>query len=43
MSEIQLATVLLGAKGFSEGNVNDTYRGQVLVDSGETKHAIIRA
>jgi hypothetical protein len=42
MSEIQLATVLLGAKGFKEGNVNDTFRGQVLTANGQTRQAIIK-
>lgn len=42
MSEIQLATVLPGAKGFKEGNVNDTFRGQVLLADGTVKGAILK-
>ncbi len=42
MSEIQLATVLLGATGFNENNVNDTFRGQVLTSDGRTRQAIIK-
>lgn len=42
MSEIQLATVLLGAAPFSENNVNDTFRGQVLTSDGQTRQAIIK-
>lgn len=42
MSEIQLATVLVGATGFKESNVNDTFRGQVLTADGEVKQAIIK-
>lgn len=42
MSEIQLATVLIGATGFKEDNVNDTFRGQVLTADGEVKQAIIK-
>jgi hypothetical protein len=42
MSEIQLATVLPGAKGFREGNVNDTFRGQVLLEDGTVRGAIIK-
>jgi hypothetical protein len=39
---VRLATVLAGAKPFKEGNVNDTYRGQVLSDDGSTHAAIIK-
>ncbi len=42
MSEIQLATVLPGAKGFREGNVNDTFRGQVLLGDGTVRSAILK-
>jgi hypothetical protein len=42
MSEIQLATVLPGAKGFREGNVNDTFRGQVLLEDGTVRGAILK-
>lgn len=39
---VRLATVLAGAQPFKEGNVNDTYRGQVLSDDGSTYAAIIK-
>jgi hypothetical protein len=39
---VQLATVLAGARPFKEGNVNDTYRGQVLSQDGSTHFAIIK-
>lgn len=42
MAEINFATVLLGATGFTEGNVNETYRGQVLLHGGEIRQAIIK-
>ncbi|HEY4848827.1 MAG TPA: HipA family kinase [Methylocella sp.] len=43
MSEIQFATVLPGAKGFKEGNVNETFRGQILLANGTTvKSAVIK-
>ncbi|MGY9038331.1 MAG: HipA family kinase [Rhodobacterales bacterium] len=42
MSEIQLATVLIGATSFDEGNINDTFRGQVLTSDSETHQAIIK-
>ncbi|ESY72045.1 hypothetical protein NKJ90_10495 [Mesorhizobium sp. M0051] len=42
MTEIRLATVLLGASPFKEGNINETYRGQVLVDGGEVRQAVIK-
>jgi HipA-like protein len=42
MSEIQLATVLLGATVFKENNVNDTFRGQVFTTDGRTRQAIIK-
>jgi hypothetical protein len=42
MNEIKLATVLLGATPFKEGNVNDTYRGPVLIDESTVKQAIIK-
>jgi len=42
MSEIQFATVLPGAKAFKEGNVNDTYRGQILLADGTVKSAVIK-
>ena len=42
MSEIQFATVLPGAKGFKEGNVNETFRGQILLADGTVKSAVIK-
>jgi hypothetical protein len=42
MAEIQLATILPGAIAFKEGNVNETFRGQVLLADGSVKHAIIK-
>ena len=43
MSEIQFATVLPGAKGFNDGNVNETFRGQILLADGTTvKSAVIK-
>ena len=39
---VRLATVLAGALPFKEGNVSDTYRGQVLSDDGSTRAAIIK-
>lgn len=42
MPTVELATVLLGAKGFKENNVNDTFRGQVLTSNNETRQAIIK-
>lgn len=40
MAAVPLVSVLPGAIGFSEGNVNDTYRGQVLL-ADQTVHAAI--
>jgi hypothetical protein len=42
MSEIQFATVLPGAKRFKEGNVNETFRGQILLADGTVKSAVIK-
>lgn len=42
MVGIQLATVLPGAVPFKEGNVNDTFRGQILLADGEVKSAILK-
>lgn len=42
MSEIQLATVLPGAVGFKEGNVNETFRGQILLADGTIMSAVIK-
>lgn len=42
MSIVELATVLLGATGFNENNVNDTFRGQVLTSDNKTRQAIIK-
>jgi HipA-like kinase len=39
---VRLATVLAGAVPFKEGNVNDTYRGQLLSDDGSMCAAIIK-
>jgi hypothetical protein len=36
-AEIQFATVLPAAKGFKEGNVNETFRSQILLASGTVK------
>jgi hypothetical protein len=40
MAAVPLVSVLPGAIGFNEGNVNDTYRGQVLF-ADQTVHAAI--
>src|SRR5580698_10259778 len=42
MSEIQLATVLPGAIGFKDGNVSDTFRGQILLADGTVRGAVIK-
>ncbi|MBB3159607.1 MULTISPECIES: HipA family kinase [Rhizobium] len=42
MIEIELATILKGAQGFKENNVNDTFRGQVLIGDGSIKQAVIK-
>ncbi|MGO4854909.1 HipA family kinase [Phaeovulum sp. W22_SRMD_FR3] len=42
MAAIETATVLLGATGFNVGNVNDTYRGQVLLNDRKIRQAIIK-
>ena len=42
MVKIRLATVLPGAKGFREGNVNETFRGQILLDDGSIKSAVLK-
>lgn len=39
---VALATVLPGAAPFKEGNVNETFRGQVLLADGSVKPAIIK-
>lgn len=39
---IELATVLIGATPFKEGNVNDTYRGQILLSNGDVRDAILK-
>lgn len=39
---VELATVLSGAVPFKEGNVNETFRGQVLLADGSVKLAIIK-
>ena len=42
MAEIQLATVLPGAKAFREGNVSETFRGQILLADGSVRSAVIK-
>ena len=42
MSDIELATVLLGASGFKEGNVNDTFRGQVMLADQSVRQSVIK-
>jgi len=42
MQPIQLATVLPGADRFSEGNVNATFRGQILLSDGSVQGAILK-
>lgn len=42
MTQIELATVLLGATAFSVGNVNGTYRGQVLLSDKSVRNSIIK-
>lgn len=43
MPVVELAKVLLGATGFKDNNnVNDTFHGQVLTSTGETRQAIIK-
>jgi hypothetical protein len=37
-----LATVLPGAVPFKEGNVNDTFRGQILLAGGDVKSAVLK-
>lgn len=39
---VPLASVAIGAVRFDEGNVSDTYRGQVLLSSGEAVAAILK-
>ncbi len=39
---VEFGSVLPGAEGFNEGNVNDTYRGQVLRADGKTANAILK-
>jgi hypothetical protein len=39
---IELATILPGAVPFKEGNVNDTYRGQVLLSGGVVRDAVVK-
>lgn len=41
-SDVELATVLPGAKGFKENNVNDTYRGQVLRQNGSVSNVVLK-
>lgn len=42
MAQVDLATALPGAVPFKEGNVNDTFRGQVLLADGSTRGAILK-
>lgn len=42
MANIELATVLLGATGFRAGNVNETFRGQVLLADRSIRQAILK-
>jgi len=42
MVAIERARVLAGAVPFSAGNVNDTYRGMVLLGGGARRHGIIK-
>lgn len=42
MTLIGLATVLPGALSFNEGNVSDTWRGQVLLEDGSVRGAIFK-
>jgi hypothetical protein len=42
MPIVELATVLPGAVPFKEGNVSDTYRGQVLRHDLSTAHAVLK-
>lgn len=42
MAKIKLARVLPGAKKFDEGNVNETFHGQILVDKNEIMGAIVK-
>ena len=42
MSEIKLATVLLGAQPFKEGNVSDTFRGQVMLEDQTVRQAVLK-
>ncbi|MEH6808567.1 MAG: HipA family kinase [Hyphomonas oceanitis] len=42
VAKIGLASVLSGAVPFNFGNINDTYKGQILLDDGSVKHAVIK-
>lgn len=42
MATVELATVLAGAVPFKEGNINDTFRGQVLRTDGSTVSAVLK-
>jgi len=39
---VEFASVLPGAIGFKEGNINDTYRGQVLRQNGSIATAVLK-
>lgn len=42
MTEVRLASVLVGAEEFNDGNLNNTFRGPVLTDDGEERLAFIK-
>lgn len=42
MTEIPCVRVLEGAVPFKDGNVNDTFRGMVLLEGGERRHGVIK-
>ncbi len=39
---VEFANVLAGAEGFNEGNLNETYRGQILRPGGVISNAILK-
>lgn len=42
MADVRLATVMLGASPFKEGNINETFRGPVLLEDGAVRQAVIK-
>lgn len=42
MTQIELATVLAGAKPFKDGNVNETFQGQIHLGGGVVRGAILK-